>query len=106
MPIYEYACQQCACTFDVFCPISERNNPQPCPHCKGLLDGQGSLIMSAPLVKCDDIVNVPWLESAATNASNDHRHGRKRIETRAEYAQYLKDNGLRETDGGMNRSEV
>ncbi len=35
MPIYEYKCPECGTAFEEWLKVSECENPQPCPNCKG-----------------------------------------------------------------------
>ena len=42
MPIYEYSCKNCKCTFEDMRPFSRANENAPCPKCKG----EGERIMS------------------------------------------------------------
>lgn len=104
MAIYEFECRFCAKITEHHFKMAECPEEVRCPACQ---HGMARKILSVPGIQCDDAVNVTWLDEAARNASNDHRHGRKKIETRAQYKQYLKDNGLRPwTSGDINRSEV
>ena len=33
MPVYEYYCEHCQHRYDSMRPMSERNDPAPCPKC-------------------------------------------------------------------------
>ena len=102
MPVlHDYKCQFCGRIEELCHPMEACPATVPCMTCK-----MGHMVrqMSAPSIRTDE--NATWLDEAARNASNDHRHGRKKITTRAGYKQYLADNGLRELSDGPNLAEV
>jgi hypothetical protein len=101
VPIYTFECQACEKRVDEFFKMDDCPDAIPCACGVGV----ARKIIACGHIQCDDIINVTWLDEAARNASNDHRHGRRKIETRKEYYKFLKDNGLRETTG-INLTEV
>jgi len=49
MPTYDYECSECSKEFQLFCSISEMDNPHECPHC-GVSVKQKRVLKSAPAV--------------------------------------------------------
>ena len=101
MPRYDYSCSICGFQIEVDCKIAERPISFPCE-----LDCAGEMrqVIVAPAIRCDDIVNIPWLQDVA-RTRKEARHGGKPIETRKEYHEYLKSHNLRDPHKGENLTE-
>jgi putative FmdB family regulatory protein len=100
MPTYEYKCA-CGHKQDAFYKISERPDSVLCHKC----GEQAQFIISCPLILCDDAVNVPWIRDFGQSRIEHRKCGKKAIETRGEYKQYLEKHNLVPGDG-ENLSEV
>lgn len=37
MPVYEYSCEPCNCSWDIYKTVSECDTPADCPRCKKLM---------------------------------------------------------------------
>jgi len=89
MPLYTFECLYCGKDTDKFFKIDNCPKYILCPICgddarKVIVSGHGS-------IQCDNMVDVPWLESAVQNLQPDHE---RPIETRGEYNRYLKENNI------------
>lgn len=90
MPLYDYTCQDCKKTFDKLVPLSKFKAPQSCPKCGGktkkvLTLGHGGIQDDHPV----------WLdESIIRQLQDTDDPGIRRIETRTEYNNYLRDTGI------------
>ena len=89
MPIYEYECVNCGDRKELFFKVDSFPESVKCTQCgeqavKIIVSGHGG-------IKCDDAINIPWFESAVDNLQPD---GERRVETRGEYNQYMKDKGI------------
>lgn len=99
MPTYLYKCPECGCQIDHICRIKDRPEAIPCPrHCLGMM----TQVITAPTLKLSDAVNVPWIRRAMNYLEPEHAN---KYDTREKYQGYLKEKGLRPTDG-INLSEV
>ena len=38
MPIYEYSCPKCSSKFELLRPVSQSNEPAPCPRCEAVAE--------------------------------------------------------------------
>jgi len=85
MPIYEYECRFCKKVTEKVQKVTRVTKRIRC-ECGHV----ARRVLSKAAVKCDDAVNVPWLESAKMTLPNDA----KNISTRSEHAKYLKDHNL------------
>lgn len=89
MPLYDFECMGCHQQVEVLRPITDDPEYLACNKCdslmkKVILPGHGG-------IKCDSITDVPWLSSAVENLQPDHE---RKIETRGEYNQYLKERNI------------
>lgn len=86
MPVYVYECPNHG-QFEKIMHIDELVQKLDCPVC----GGQSGKIPAPFATHCDSAEDVKWLNSACkTLLPDDH----KPLETRGEYKQYLKDNGV------------
>ncbi len=96
--IYDYQCQECGVIREVICRMDERPAVEPCLLCPGEM----TQIITAPVIRCDDAVNVPWIRDFAHHHNRKggkrDRFGGKPIESRQDYKDYLKTHDLRETE--------
>ena len=89
MPLYEYECVSCGERQELFFKIAHCPESVKCEECgeiavKIITAGHGA-------IQCDSMIDVPWLASAVDNLQPD---GERRVETRGEYKQYMKDHGI------------
>ena len=90
MPLYDYKCRDCKKQFDKLIPLSRFKDPQSCPECGGttkkiLTLGHGGIQDSHPV----------WLDYKIIRQLQDTDDpGIRRIETRTDYDNYLKDTGI------------
>jgi len=90
MPLYDFECQECENTFDKLLPLKRYKEPQTCSKCGGktnkiLTLGHGGIQDDHPV----------WLdESIVRQLQDTDNPGLNRIESRTEYNNYLKDNGI------------
>lgn len=59
MPIYEYFCPKCQKAFEVMRPLSQRDNPTPCPIC----GTPGERLVSVFASKVDFYIKPPAKEA-------------------------------------------
>lgn len=57
MPIYDYRCEECQCTFEAVRKLSENSSTVPCQKCDGLAKKQ---------------ISAPNLASAGSHGDADH----------------------------------
>ena len=90
MPLYDYECQKCENTFDKLVPLNRYDESQECPECGGrakkiLTLGHGGVQDDHPV----------WLDESIIRQLQDTDNPRlRRIESRTEYNNYLKDNSI------------
>jgi putative FmdB family regulatory protein len=87
MPLYSYECRKCHKVVDKVFPINDCPRTVECDKCRHPADkilsiGHGGIQTDG---------DVKWLPSACEVLQ---RHGERPLETRTEYRNYLKDNGL------------
>lgn len=87
MPLYSFFCSHCGKTMDKVFPINDCPRVVECVGCRHLADK----ILSTGHGGIQTDGDVKWLPSACEVLQ---RHGERPLETRTEYRQYLKDNGL------------
>ena len=90
MPVYDYECEICGTREEFVCGMDERPKRIKCPSCKKramrqvISNGHGG-------IQCDSAADVPWLKSAEDVIKRPYE---KPWETRTDYKNYLKENGL------------
>ncbi len=91
MPLYEYKCTKCDNTFEQVLSLENYDKKQDCPKC-----GQKSKkLISLGGIQDDHPV---WLDNSIIRQLQDNDDPSTRtIESRTEYNQYLKDNGIQPT---------
>jgi putative FmdB family regulatory protein len=93
MPIYEYLCPRCK---KITTKIHKPNRIPNRVLCETLKCGRRAkrIIASSGAIKCDDAVNIPWLDHRNKNSAQKTllRHGEPPLTTRGEYERYLKQN--------------
>ena len=86
MPLYEYKCQKCNATFDLYFPLQEWDVQPDCPTC----GGQGKKVISCHIQRDEPT----WLNDEVRGCIQDTDGPHKLIETRTDYKRHLKDNGI------------
>ena len=104
-PLYDFECQTCGVTSELFFKMAERPDWIACPL---LCDGHAKRIISAPALQLDD--GCTWIPDAALAVSQEHRYakygGEGKIENRTQFKGFMKDHpNIRPCDG-PNLSEV
>ena len=87
MPLYTYECCKCGKEMDKIFPLRDCPTEVECVRCRGA--AKKILSVGRGGIQTDN--DVKWLPSACEVLQ---RHGERPLETRTEYRQYLKDNGL------------
>lgn len=87
MCLYTYECDKCGTVIDKVFPMDDCPREILCTCCRG----QAKKILSTGHGGIQTDGDVKWLESACQVLQ---RHGEKPLETRTEYRNYLRDNGL------------
>jgi hypothetical protein len=107
MPTYVYECPLGHQT-EYVCRIADRPESIACKH---FIDEQATMcqeqmrqvIITAPAIQGDE--PPAWMREFADSRPEARFRGQKKIENRTDYKHYLKEKGLRPTDG-PNLSEV
>ena len=111
MPQYIYECWECGHQTEIVCRIADRPETMPCTYAYDTYQCPGEMrqIITAPAIQGDE--PPPWMREFADTrpeARTNKRTGKQVnpvIESRTDYKRYMKDKGLRPTDG-PNLSEV
>ena len=88
MPLYEFECPICREVYERQYRISECPKTIQCIDC----DADAVMIISRSSIQCDSANNVPWLKRAEQVIKPAHET--KPWETRRDYVDCLKRNGL------------
>jgi putative FmdB family regulatory protein len=87
MPLYGYSCKTCGRDFDRLLPLSRYNEEQICHQCGQIATKQ----MALGGIRDDHPI---WLDNSIKSQLYDTDSPHIPIETRTDYNNFLKDNGI------------
>ena len=88
MPVYEYHCSKCNKVTEEVHSIESYPRAAVCESCGGIAK---KILSANGAIQYDSINDVPWLASACKVLQ---RPNERRLQSRTEHKQYLKDNDL------------
>lgn len=93
MPIYQYECKLCKKITEKVHRIDSVPKKVRC-ETKGCGRMARRIIARSGAIRCDDAVNIPWLDHRNKNSAQKTllRHGEPPLTTRGDYERYLKQN--------------